>query len=77
MIYFGISIVIILIIIITVTSIFYILCKKNDKTPGSPLYSVFFWLLRIYFFRIKKPEYDVSLLSEVKQPCIILANHES
>ena len=77
MIYFGISIVIILIIIITVTSIFYILCKKNDKTPGSPLYSVFFWLLRIYFFRIKKPEYDISLLSEVKQPCIILANHES
>ena len=51
--------------------------KKNDKSPGSPFYDLFFLLVKLYFFRIKKPEYDDRLLGEIKQPCIILANHES
>ncbi|MCR4648492.1 MAG: 1-acyl-sn-glycerol-3-phosphate acyltransferase [Lachnospiraceae bacterium] len=52
-------------------------CKKYDKTPGSPLYLLFRFLLRIFFFRIKKAEYDDKLLSEAQKPFIILSNHES
>ena len=51
--------------------------RGSEGTPDSMMYSLIFFLVRLWLGRKERVEIDDALLREVAPPYILLANHES